>query len=113
MSKTTYDPELRLSQEGTRLYDYWRRIRRNASVDPTWESYPAFHDWSMDNGYLLEMLLMRHDEELPYGPDNCYWQAAGGCDMPPWAHEWCEKWDKTVSKLRRQLGLPPLKGGEL
>lgn len=110
MKRATYDPELRLSEHGALLYEYWRRIRRNSSVDPTWESYPVFYDWAMDSDYTIGNQLRRRNETKPYGPKNCYWEPREG--LPSWAPEWCKKWDETVNKLRKQLGLPPLKGGK-
>jgi hypothetical protein len=103
-----YDPAWRTSAEGKRLYNYWRRIRQNASVDPAWNSYPAFYTWAMSAGYILGDLLIRGDEALPYGPENCYWQSPN--EEENWAEEWCELWDNTVNKLRKRFGLPPLKG---
>jgi hypothetical protein len=110
MPRAAYDPELRKSEHGARLYEYWRRIRRPGPIDPAFAQYIDFYNWAMDAGYELGSWLRRYDDQLPYGPDNCYWEPRDG--EPLWAEEWRKKWDDTVNKLRGQFGLPPLKGGE-
>jgi hypothetical protein len=106
MPRTLYAPELRLSEHGVKLYSYWRRIRHRSTVDPIWEDYRVFYYWALDAGYESGDQLVRLDESLPYGPDNCFWYAPE--PDTEWAMAWCKKWDDTVSKVRRQLGLPPL-----
>ena len=106
MSKTTYDPEIRKSESGAKLYGYWCRLRKHP-YNPTFNEFESFYNWAMREGYTVGDKLMRYDESLPYAPGNCYWKT------PSWELEWCEKWDSTVSKLRKHLGLPPLKGGDL
>jgi hypothetical protein len=69
--------------------------------------------WATLSGYAIGDKLMRHDDDLPYSPQNCYWKKPSDDEITAeWALEWCERWDNTVSKIRRQLGLPPLKGGK-
>jgi hypothetical protein len=113
MPKATYDPALRKSKEGARLYETWKRMRRNFPYDPAFDDFKSFYDWSIRAGYELGDALDRRDNNLPHGPDNSIWKGANPDDITAeWAIEWCEKWDNTVSKIRRQLGLPPLKGGK-
>lgn len=106
MPLATYDPELRLSEHGARLYDYWRRIRRNSTIDPAFREYIDFYNWAMDADYDVGSLLKRYDDRLPYGPENCYWQLREEDEL--WAEKWCKRWDATVNKLRKHFGLPPL-----
>lgn len=113
MPKTTYDPELRRSEHGARLYETWKRMRMSP-YDPVFHEYDAFYHWAIKSGYVLGAHLKRHDINLPYSPENCFWKMPEHSEemTVEWALAWCERWDKTVSKLRRQLGLPPLKGGK-
>ena len=115
MPKITYDPEIRKSESGSRIYGAWKRLRKHP-YNPIFEEFQNFYKWAISEGYVIGDKLMRRDESLPYAPGNCYWKSPKDEDIPEeisaaWALEWCEKWDETVSKLRKHFGLPPLKGG--
>jgi hypothetical protein len=113
MPKTKYDPELRLSEHGARLYEIWKKVRKSP-YDPIFQEYDAFYKWAMGAGYTLGNRLCRRDDNLPYSPDNCFWKITQETDTitPEWARAFCARWDRAVNKLRRQHGLPPLKGGK-
>lgn len=103
-----YNPEMRESDFGSRLYQMWKRMRKHPHVEE-WDCYPPFYDWAMQSGYLLGDHLYRLDESIPYGPTNCSWefQESGNNSnaIPP---EWADTWNKTVNVIRKHYGMPPL-----
>ena len=112
MPKITYDPAIRKTEAGSRLYETWKRVRK-LPHDPVWDDFREFYDWSMKQDYCIGDKLYKHDAQAPHGPTNTYWIPYLREEISPiWAVEWCEKWDKTVENIRRRLGLPPLKGGK-
>ena len=110
MQKTNYDPNIRRTEGGRRLYELWKRLRKSPH-DPAWDDFQVFYTWVMKEGYVLGSGIRRKDDSLPYGPTNAVLRrptiAPDFCEQ-----EWCEKWDKTVNILRKHFGLPPLKGGQ-
>ena len=71
---------------GTRLYEIWRGICRRCrdvkdkyyggrgiSMDPEWESFEAFRQWSLLNGYKDNLTIDRIDPDKDYTPSNCRW----------------------------------------
>lgn len=106
MRSTNYDPAIRNTESGRRLYEIWKRIRR-AGADPVFDTYPAFYRWAMSVGYCVGNHLLRRDSTIVYSPENCYWSEATHETMTDeWKAEWCKKWNETVNVIRRYFGLP-------
>lgn len=51
---------------------------RGITVCDAWsESYEAFRDWALANGYKQGLELDRRDNDKGYSPDNCRWATRG------------------------------------
>lgn len=110
-SKRTYDPQLRKTDHGRRLYEYWRTVHRGTdSIE--FETFPGFYEWSMQNGYTIGARLFRYDPDEPFNPDNCFWEPTKGkivnqkyvCrDFP---RE--KQWDDVVNRIRQHYGMEPI-----
>lgn len=76
--------------EHTILYTRWSAMRRrcnpncndynkryykinNITICKEWESFDAFADWAISNGYRDDLSLDRIDHLGNYCPDNCRW----------------------------------------
>ena len=107
---SSYDPTLRESEHGSKLYQTWRKVCQAPHCEE-WESFPTFLEWAMQSGYTPGVWLLRIDKNKPYEPDNCKWYVVGENDryIPP---EWAYKWNKTVNRIRKYYGMPPLEGTE-
>lgn len=77
----------------TRLYHIWNNMRqrcsnpniveyrlyggRGISVCEEWKnSYEAFRDWALKNGYSSNLSIDRKENDGNYTPDNCRWSTA-------------------------------------
>lgn len=107
-----YDPAIRKSDHGSRLYNMWKHLRRYPYCEE-WDRFPAFYNWAMQNGFIIGTRLQRIDDSQPYGPDNCEWYVPRKMtDDPAVSQKWADEWNKTVNRIRKHYGMPPLEGTE-
>jgi len=67
-----------------KLRQIWDYIRK----ETTWSSAKDFLEWGVSGFTHNDLLLVRLDEQLPYGPENCQWlthlqASARGCMVTP------------------------------
>lgn len=105
MSKP-YDPGLRKTEHGSKLYEIWKRIRKSPHCTE-WDYFPTFYEWAMEEEYEQGAWLRRIDSNTPYGPDNCLWYITSTD-----AALWKAKWNETVNVIRKYYGMPPLEDEE-
>lgn len=105
-----YDPALRKTDHGSRLYAAWKSMRKHPHCEE-WDYFPTFYDWAMQSGYEAGTWLRRIDKDMPYTTDNCIWYSPNEEKeyIPP---EWADEWNKTVNRIRKYYGIPPLEGTE-
>ena len=107
-----YDPAMRETEHGSRLYQAWKRMRKHPHIEE-WDNFPSFYVWSIGNGYTIGARLYRVDASVPYGPDNCSWYIKDHeDDFEPIPESWADSWNKTVNRIRKHYGLPPLGGDD-
>ena len=106
-----YDPQLRQTEHGARLYNAWKKLRSNPHCEE-WDWFPAFYNWAMRCGYTRRSWLRLVDESKPYCPENCVWRSAYSEESTPTADAktWEYEWNKAVNRIRKYYGMPPLEG---
>lgn len=97
----SYDPALRKTDHGSKLYWLWMKVRPNTDCEE-FKSFNSFYDWAMNSGYESGDRLLLIDKNLPYSPDNCDWKILPG--------KLADDWNKTVNRIRKHYGMPPLEG---
>ena len=112
MGKQQYDPALRKTEHGSRLYNAWKKLRREPHAEE-WDFFPTFYNWAMQNEYVVGSWLRLVDKTGIYEPNNCTWYFPD-CDDddPPPPASWADGWNKTVNRIRKYYGMPPLEGTE-
>ena len=103
-----YDPALRKTEHGALLYQIWKRVTKCDHIKD-WGYFPTFYEWAMSDGYDAGEWLRRFDKNEPFSPDNCFWYSVKEekDHIPP---ELGAKWNKTVNRIRKYYGMPPLEG---
>lgn len=48
-----------------------RYVARGIMVDPSWNYWPTFAAWALENGWLRGLEIDRRDNDKGYSPDNC------------------------------------------
>lgn len=96
-----YDPALRKTEVGSKLYTMWKKVRKNPHCKE-FENFPNFYAWAVCNGYTVGDRLILIDESMPYCPDNCDWAIKPG--------EWTHEWNRAVNRIRKHYGMESLEG---
>lgn len=104
--KKTYDPALRESEHGKRLYYYWKEAHKKLHI-AEWDDFPNFYEWAMSNGFELDSKLCLIDSEQPYSPNNCTWESS---EKETISKARAAEWDAVVNRIRKHFGLEPLEG---
>ena len=103
-----YDPKLRKTELGSKLYQIWKRIRKSPHCEE-WDNFQVFYEWAMKSGFEDGVWLRKRYTDKPFTPDNCEWYTVNveKEHIPP---EWADSWNKTVNRIRKYYGMPPLEG---
>lgn len=106
----SYDPQIRKTEHGQRLYAVWKKMRRSPHCEE-WDDFLGFYTWVMQSDYTLGAWLRRYDEEDMYCPDNVFWHIpnAEGEDTKT-DEEFIYEWNVAVNRIRKYYGMPPLRG---
>lgn len=106
----SYDPKLRKTELGSKLYSAWKRVRKYPHVEE-WDNFPVFYEWAIQSEFVDGAWLRRIDDDQPFSPDNCEWYTVNleNDNIPP---GWADEWNKTVNRIRKYYGMPPLEGTE-
>lgn len=105
----TYDPALRKTEHGSKLYEIWKRIRKSPH-SKEWDYFPAFYEWAMQNGHENGAWLRLIDKSGTYHPGNCVWYLPGVCENSSRPASWEDSWNTAVNRIRKHYGMPPLEG---
>lgn len=107
-----YDPALRKSEHGSRLYETWKRVRRHPHCEE-WDNFPTFYTWAIRSGYTVGAWLRLADKSDTYSPDGCEWYIPHEDDEHedvPDPLAWEDEWNRTVNRIRKYYGMRPLRG---
>lgn len=111
--KERYDPSLRKTPIGKRVYSYWKKVRQNPHSQE-FDFFPDFLKWSMENGYKHGYKLVLVNIEKPYSPDNCIWKVPS-CQLEERGtidEARAREWNAAINRIRKQFGMEPLEGTE-
>ena len=99
-----YDPAIRKTEHGSRIYTAWKKLRRYPYYEP-WTSFPVFYEWSLKNGYAPDTQFLLTGDTCEYYPGTCLWTHP---QIEPPVNEWVIKWNETVNRIRKYYGMPPV-----
>lgn len=83
---------------------------RGIIVCPEWEnSFEAFRDWALANGYRDDLTIDRKDNDGPYSPENCRWATKSEQVNNTRANRYLEYNGerKTIAEWARVVGINP------
>ena len=102
---TLYDPEMRNTPLGKKLYGAWKRAHAGVHTKE-FERFPDFLAWAMKNGgEYLSSKMFKKDLTAPYSPQNCYWKVYQTEEEPESIYDWDpDAWDQLTARLRLLWG---------
>ena len=105
-----YNPEIRKTEVGSRLYTAWKKVRSGPHCDE-WDDFVGFYEWASNSNYVLGAKLCLIDDSGMYCPKNVVWllpdmEAEGATSDEEFVYEW----NQTVNRIRKHYGMPPLRG---
>lgn len=102
-----YNPEIRKTKVGSRLYTAWKKARSGPHCEE-WEDFVGFYEWAVHSDYVLGAKLCLIDDTGMYCPENVEWYVHDmGVEDD---EEFIYAWNTTVNRIRKHLGMPPLEG---
>lgn len=108
-----YDPAIRETPEGSRIYSFWRKVRGEEHAQ-VFEDFSDFYEWAVKT-YVFSARLKRKDPTKPHSPDNSYFeppkQARPTADeFSEKQIEWMYEWNRAVNRIRKYYNMAPLPG---